>query len=1318
MATQKIILTALPQGRVSSGLSLWVHVSPQLTGAPSLAGFPEWLVWPEFLAKAQFKVTIDGAAPVTVSAKVDSGALAAWKALFKPSIKVDGYTFPDYTTRFIHSFPVASVLNTVKDLYQQVGIASPEVAPPATSMLPLIGTLIPPRVAPKEYSRISGPRFPDNPKEAIAVVKQFSKGDNITAVGAPGRTVPTTVPGLSPIQQKQLDLYRTRIFHMAIPAATVPDKQTGQPVAKVPPIKDREFIDSVDFHKLVAMAGDHPLVLRMLGLAFEVTLPPGASIAPGAGVKVEWAGPALPTAPTFVAPKTLLTGPDFLPLPKSAEVRNGFLSMDERFQVVSLDVDSAALKLAQLAEGLGVGERSRTRGGSEPQTAALSALRSAGLSLVRTGRSTKLVGDLDRSKALHTAATGGAPAPLNAEDLIRGWRYDVRTVKADGNPSSGWKSLCERRAQYAISGGPSFQGQDEGWASMAVTEQPGGSGDLYLHESMARWKGWSLCVEPVGKPTADRASDGGTPFGLDSQFLPVPGSLPTLRFGKIYQLRARAADLVGAGVSLKSDESKFVSRPFFYARFEPVPSPFLVLRTPGGKGETPETLVVRSFNDAPAKDTVASGQAAERHAAPPRASAEMCETHGVLDDPSGKPRKDLYALLVDRHEARADLLDRPGRVVAEAEWELPYLPDPLATGLVIHGVPTAAPGGRESLTIEYGNARDWPKPKPIRIRLIEGTRGYRYDTATRVLEIKLPKGDKINLKAATLLTRENLELLQVWRWLAERLTQDPKLSQNLNAYLIRALAGRLWMLTPQKELTIVHAVQQPLKLPTITQIAAFRDVQNAPNLARFEALIGIHGKSTATVDVTGAWEERRDDPSDPANNPLTDRVPQVAPGFRLDLRFPGDEVPEVADAPIMDNANALTALYQPSADRISFVGGVPSLRAARANFPKMAFADTRYRRVQLTARASTRFAEYLYAAEDQPNHPLTRTAPPVAVDVPSGARPLAPRPLYVVPTFGWNRTPGKSVRSGNGLRVYMERPWFSSGDGELLGVVVAGAATLPAGDPRTPYVTQRGRDPIWPGDIPVNVPQASEFGAALKFASMPDTATGPGLIPPAAFPTTGLTLEENPNASVGVAAHAVQYDADRGLWFCDIDLDDRGAYTPFVRLALARYQPRSMNGMHLSRVVLADFAQLLPDRALSVVTVGNMANLTLSGPSPVAGASPLNIVDVVLETSPADGGDMDWAPATDAVRLAGTYSKGRGPGQVYARPTIGDRIKVNPGALALLRPEARWTGSLTLPAPNASRPRRRLTIREYEGFRPDEGATANLRLVYVETMPI
>ena len=78
-----------------------------------------------------------------------------------------------------------------------------------------------------------------------------------------------------------------------------------------------------------------------------------------------------------------------------------------------------------------------------------------------------------------------------------------------------------------------------------------------------------------------------------------------------------------------------------------------------------------------------------------------------------------------------------------------------------------------------------------------------------------------------------------------------------------------------------------------------------------------------------------------------------------------------------------------------------------------------------------------------------------------------------------------------------------------------------------------------------------------------------------------LPLLEN-NVNVHVVGHRVQWDDARKLWYCDIELDAGWrTYMPFVRLALARYQPHAIGGMKLSRVTLAEFAQVLPRRAVT-----------------------------------------------------------------------------------------------------------------------------------------
>jgi hypothetical protein len=109
-----------------------------------------------------------------------------------------------------------------------------------------------------------------------------------------------------------------------------------------------------------------------------------------------------------------------------------------------------------------------------------------------------------------------------------------------------------------------------------------------------------------------------------------------------------------------------------------------------------------------------------------------------------------------------------------------------------------------------------------------------------------------------------------------------------------------------------------------------------------------------------------------------------------------------------------------------------------------------------------------------------------------------------------------------------------------------------------PYVSQWGMDPIWAFNATYDLPSLENFKRAVKIQQ-------------------DLTLDElPPDWNVAVAGHTVEYDAERCLWYGDIEMYAGPSYFPFVRLALARYQPISLDKAHLSRVVLADVAQLAP----------------------------------------------------------------------------------------------------------------------------------------------
>jgi hypothetical protein len=239
--------------------------------------------------------------------------------------------------------------------------------------------------------------------------------------------------------------------------------------------------------------------------------------------------------------------------------------------------------------------------------------------------------------------------------------------------------------------------------------------------------------------------------------------------------------------------------------------------------------------------------------------------------------------------------------------------------------------------------------------------------------------------------------------------------------------------------------------------------------------------------------------------------------------------------------------------------------------------------VRYRAVSTSRFRQHFDAAAA-----VTRTSEDVTVSVPSSARPPAPDPYYVVSTFGWQRSPDpaltSSIRRGGGLRVYLNPPWWASGEGELLGVVLwpAGVAMPPDNPTRGrmgAFVTGWGIDPVWPdGSVGAN-PVPSDFlesVASDSGVSLPELAAVGG------------------PSGVDVVGHALSYDADRQLWYSDVVVQASGGYFPFIRLALVRWQPESIPSAALSRVVLADVMQLTPDRSV-LATMDPWAPGTIRG---------------------------------------------------------------------------------------------------------------------------
>jgi len=295
--------------------------------------------------------------------------------------------------------------------------------------------------------------------------------------------------------------------------------------------------------------------------------------------------------------------------------------------------------------------------------------------------------------------------------------------------------------------------------------------------------------------------------------------------------------------------------------------------------------------------------------------------------------------------------------------------------------------------------------------------------------------------------------------------------------------------------------------------------------------------------------------------------------------------------------------------------------------------------------------------------PITRKGPAVNIDVPASARPTPPIVHSITPAFAWTRRRGgqtfTSVRAPGHLRVYLERPWFVSGPGELLAVLV-GDNQL---DPTNPLTSSCWLDPVF--DILAHPLQPSPVvNVGLSASSFPRASSDARDV-----------LLNIPNAATPIHAigHAVQFDADKRLWYADIQIQTDHGVAPFVHLRLARLQPnalRAAEDLRVSSVVDAGFHQIPASRTLSVTPDGNNLQIMVTGPAPSARAPQLT---VAVQVGPPPAGD----------------------------PALWEQLNLLP-EVALTPATGGWFGQVQLPAAVGSTPQRVL-VREYQILPGDPG---------------
>jgi hypothetical protein len=1113
-------------------------------------------------------------------------------------------------------------------------------------------------------------------------------------------------------------------------------------------------VNAADFHRIVGLLGDYPFLLRKLGLVIDFTIPASAlpSGTGGLTLVVTYPAPPPPAVTFNPTPKTMARVDHGTRWFRAADrgsgspVVDGMLAFDDTttYAISQGQVDGAAAKMIDMA----VNEQRRVNpslpvtvsnaGGviqtvparfagfdicnSTPASAPIPALRS-GVQLYQNDRITALEATFLRQAAFNTAMGN---AILFSDDVMRGFRVDVRDR---GN----WRSLCARTGTVTISDlngnnqAPVTLPTEEGYVKgTSGTKKDSAPQQLFVHESLFGWDGWSLVAprpgatvaDPSDKdylhhtranlstnklPLASRAPNPTTnptvpqafPFTITTDMHAAPNSLPRMRFGFNYRFRARVADLAGNSLRGSDVISDHATPTFTYYRFEPVLAPAIVPTAHFNPGESPEHIVVSSDNPV-----------STRWLVPPKASQSEVETHGMLDTlfdaknfaeaftisarESGTyldmTNNDLLANAViaapdgSADQSIASIGVRGGKppvrgsyvIYTGSQLPLVYLPDPLATGFALFvnadGTPT---------TRDY-TGPSWHEIAPVRLELHAGTgtqQAVAAGSGTAPYRVTLPPATILEVNYSSTMPQSKLAFMAAW--------QQPHTGSFTDA---QAATGYVNQIAPTRTFLLVHAVKKPLQASSLASINFAQQSSSDTFVTVTAAQVDAHSRSTGEVEVWAQWTEPQDLlPNAPKVG--ANAVTRRAFAFRTPVAYDQNTVP-FPSTPLDTGVNtAICAL------------------ATNAPTPRIDFGDTKYRVLQFQCTASTRYAEYYNPADvaDPSQTTLVGDLTTFTATVLSTANGPLPDVAYVVPTFGWQDTSStQHTRSGGGLRIYLNRPWFATGDGELLAVLVANVANgrIDPGDTVRPYISEMGFDPVYDDAFAVRVRRENTF-TTLTTAHVVSADAQAG----ATKTLTPLELQGQliPPTVVAVG-HAVHFNSDRGLWYTDVELDIGNAYAPFVRLAVARYQPNSVDSTHLSKVVRIDCLQLASSRTATIVTGGGTVGVTVTGPSapnlyglnqngavPSAG----HLLVATVDSRPSGSGELSWSP----VQVAGADLS------VTLALRVGSTTEVTT-----------WVGTLAN-VPTGGGNDYRVRIEEFEQFQDDNGG-ATSRPVYLDTFSL